>query len=304
VAARLRADPGVEAVLEAIDGTRSLWKVLQHAATPRALAAAWVLDASGAIDCREQAVGSLASEVEIVVDETRAARAEVRSGAAAPAAAARRATGATQVQGLKREIEDKFQRLAQLDHYQILGLEPSTNPAAIKRAYLEAAKRYHPDALARLGLDEALRAQANRVFAEIGKAHAVLSDPRRRRDYDSVRGTQSSGLDANRLAQAETLFRKGDVLIRSGNFRGAVEFLRPCVELWPEECAYQSALGWALYKKQPPEVEAAREHLERAIRLDPDDGVTLFRLSVVLRELGDVAGAEAAATRAERSGSR
>jgi tetratricopeptide (TPR) repeat protein len=302
VAGRLRADPAVEAVLEAIDGTRSLWKVLQHAATPRALAACWVLEAAGAIDCREQPVGSLVSEVEIVVEETEAPRAAARPGAAAPAQAARRAGGASQADGLRREIEERFQRLADLDHYQILGLEPSTNPAAIKRAYLEAAKRYHPDALARLGLDEAVRAQANRVFAEIGKAHAVLSDPRRRREYDSVRSTQSSGIDANRLAQAETLFRKGDVLLRSGNFRGAVEFLRPCVELWPEECAYQSALGWALFKKQPPETEAARDHLQRAIRLDPDDGVTLFRLSVVLRELGDIEGAEAAAARASKSG--
>ena len=87
--------------------------------------------------------------------------------------------------------------------------------------------------------------------------------------------------------------------VPQGNFRGAMEFLEPAVDVWPEECAYQSALGWALYKKAPTEPERARKHLELAAQLAPDDGVNLYRLSVVLRDLGDLEGSERAAHRAE-----
>ena len=107
--------------------------------------------------------------------------------------------------------------------------------------------------------------RANRIFGEIGKAHAVLGNEQGRRDYDATLDTNSTDLDADRLAQAETLYRKAEILMRQGNFRGALEFLAPSVELWPEECAYQSACGWSLYKKMPSEPEAAREHLSPSL---------------------------------------
>ena len=74
--------------------------------------------------------------------------------------------------------------------------------------------------------------------------------------YDEERRGGGSGIDANRLANAENFYRKGEILMRQGNFRGAFEFLKPAVELWPDECAYQSALGWTYYKKTPSEPEA------------------------------------------------
>jgi len=140
------------------------------------------------------------------------------------------------------------------------------------------------------------------VFGEISKAHATLSDPERRVRYDEERRGAGSGIDANRLANAENFYRKGEILMRQGNFRGAFDFLKPAVDLWPDDCTYQSALGWTYYKKTPSEPEVARQHLERALALDADDGVTLFRLGVVLRALGQAEAAQAAHARASRLG--
>lgn len=306
VAACLRRDDCVESLLASLDGERPLWQLLQAARSPRALAAAWVLDASGAIAHTGGGNGtsarSAAPQVEIVVAGPASAERRARTAATpdrgTDGEAERRAAAA-----LAREIDDRFQRLDQLDGYALLGIERDAAAAAIKQAYLAAAKSYHPDVIARSGLDTDTRVRANRVFAEIGKAYATLSDPERRRRYDLSLEGGGDELDAERLATAEGLFRKGDVLLRQGNFRGALEFLETAAELWPDDAAYQSALGWALYKKLPSEPERAREHLERAASLDPADAAVLFRLSVVLRTLGEAERSAAMLSRARHGDS-
>src|SRR5262249_4443120 len=127
-------------------------------------------------------------------------------------------------------------------------------------------------------------------FAEISTAWALLSHPERRRAYDASLGGHREALDADRIANAETNYRKGEILVRQGNFRGAIDYLRAAVELWPEEPEYQSALGWALFKKTPSEPKAAREHLERAVALGAQDATAQTRLATVLRELPELDG--------------
>ena len=289
VVSQLQLDPSVEALLEALGGEQTLWQLLQDIGTPRTLAAAWVLDASGAVTYRDtpRARGP-EQKVEIVVTAAQPAgrpksRAEAPRSPEAESAPAPSAAG----EALALEVADRFARLDDLDHYELLGLEREADAGDVKGAYLAAAKTYHPDVIARAGLDTDIRMRANKVFAEIGRAYATLSDPESRRQYDFSLDGGGVELDAERLATAEGLYRKGEVLLRQGNFKGALEFLEPAAELWPEEAEYQSALGWVLYKKLPSEPERAREHLEAAAVLDPSDQSVMFRLSVVLRALGE-----------------
>jgi tetratricopeptide (TPR) repeat protein len=309
--ARLRRDAGVDRLVASLEAGHALGVALQRAASPAALAAAWLLDADGALELREEAArpgGDEAAaapapapdvpEIEIVVAGAAGASApDTAAGGAAPGAAARGAS--PEAEKLRREVLDRHARLDALDHYTLLGVDANASPAVIKRAYFALAKRFHPDALARLGLDD-VRAHANDVFARIAKAHEVLSDPQERQRYDESRRAGGGELDANRLAQAEMLYRKAEIVMRTGNFTGALEFLRPAVELWPEEPAYQAAYGWALYKQAAPDPKAARGPLETAVELSPDDAVTWFRLGVVLRALGEAQAAESAIARARQ----
>jgi Flp pilus assembly protein TadD len=117
------------------------------------------------------------------------------------------------------------------------------------------------------------------------------ASPKARREYDTDAAGAEAG-EAERLAQAETLYRKGEILVRKGAFEEAVKFLGPAVELWAEDAEYRSALGWALYKKGKTEPKPAREHLARAVQLEPKNAVAHYRLGVVLRALGEQEAAQ------------
>jgi tetratricopeptide (TPR) repeat protein len=306
---RLHQDPDVARLLAELDGSRTLETALAEVRGPTALAAAWVLDALGALRWSEAPVEPAGSsedgeagepEFELVFDgggDTPAARAAPGRPAAAAAPAAR--APSADADALRREIEELHRSLAGRDHYALLGLQTGADLTAIKRAYFAAAKRFHPDTLGRLGLTD-LRAAAQQVFARIVQAYETLGDPERRREYDRSLAGEAQDTDVSRVVQAEALYRKGEVLLRAGNFNGAIEFLQPAVQLWPDEGAYQAALGWALYKKRPSDTKAARTHLQRAVGLDPRDAVAQFRLGLVLRSLGDTAAADRAMATAKR----
>ncbi len=304
LARRLHRDAEVDAFVAGLGGEASLGAQLDALQAPTTIAAAWVLDALGTLEFRSRPASespggdptaSGEPEIEVFV---RGAD-EPRTEAPGPLARAQSATPAAanaKLEALRSEILALHQSLGERDHYQLLGIARDADATAVRRAYVSAAKRFHPDALARLGLLD-LREVAEVVFARIATAHEALADPQSRSDYD--RGQEGAqDLDVARVVQAEALFRKAEILLRAGNFNGAFEFLRPAVAIWPDECAYQSALGWALYKKAPSDSKSAQEHLERAIALDRDDAVATFRLSVVLRSLGEKEAAEAMMARA------
>ena len=64
------------------------------------------------------------------------------------------------------------------DYYKILGVSRDASQEEIKKAYRRLALKYHPD---RHKGDK----EAEERFKEINEAYAVLSDPEKRRQYDS-----------------------------------------------------------------------------------------------------------------------
>jgi molecular chaperone DnaJ len=62
------------------------------------------------------------------------------------------------------------------DYYEVLGIGRDADEKAIKEAFRKLALKYHPDR------NKAPDAEAR--FKEIAEAYAVLSDPRKRADYD------------------------------------------------------------------------------------------------------------------------
>ncbi len=72
------------------------------------------------------------------------------------------------------------------DFYALLGVPKDADETTIKKAYRKLAKQYHPDR--NEGNDA-----AEQKFKDIGEAHAVLSDPEQRQEYDAIRSMTGGG---------------------------------------------------------------------------------------------------------------
>jgi DnaJ-domain-containing protein 1 len=67
-------------------------------------------------------------------------------------------------------------------HYQVLDVAPTADQAAIRRAYHQAARRWHPDRLGQLSAEDAKRAEVE--IRRVNQAWEVLGREDRRREYD------------------------------------------------------------------------------------------------------------------------
>ncbi|RPI01079.1 MAG: J domain-containing protein [Calditrichaeota bacterium] len=78
--------------------------------------------------------------------------------------------------------------MSEKDFYKILGVSEGADEQEIKKAYRELAKKYHPD-------KHKGDKRAEERFKDIAEAYSVLSDPKKRAQYDQIRryGGEFSG---------------------------------------------------------------------------------------------------------------
>jgi tetratricopeptide (TPR) repeat protein len=148
---------------------------------------------------------------------------------------------------LREQIESRAKDLDKQSLFQVLGLAPSATKEAIRAAYLELAKIFHPDRLHGTGL-ESLRPLVEGIFARVSEAHATLMDDDKRRNYAqslTMGGDLSRG---QKILEAELSFQKGTVLLRRKDFTGAILELKRAVTLNADEGEHYAALAWAMWQ--------------------------------------------------------
>ncbi len=97
------------------------------------------------------------------------------------------------------------------DYYRILGVDRKADDKTIKSAYRRLARKHHPDV--------AKGKESGDRFKEINEAYEVLSDPEKRRRYDSL------GPDWQRYTQAPPSGQGGGFRVEyGGDLGGAGDF--------------------------------------------------------------------------------
>jgi curved DNA-binding protein len=94
------------------------------------------------------------------------------------------------------------------DYYAVLGVDKTADANTIKKAYRKLAQKYHPD-------KNPGNKEAEEQFKKITEAHAVLSDPEKKRQYDQF---GANGFE-QRFSQ-EDIFRNVNINDVFGGFGG------------------------------------------------------------------------------------
>ncbi|MEL4357692.1 MULTISPECIES: molecular chaperone DnaJ [unclassified Luteococcus] len=75
---------------------------------------------------------------------------------------------------------------AEKDYYKILGVSKDAKPEEIKKAFRKLARENHPD-------QHPGDAKAEQRFKDVSEANSVLSDPKKRKEYDEARSLFGGG---------------------------------------------------------------------------------------------------------------
>jgi len=101
------------------------------------------------------------------------------------------------------------------NYYDILGVKKDATEQEIRKAYKKLAIKWHPDK------NPDNREQAQKKFQEIAEAYAVLSDPKKRQEYDyGGQGFDFSDFGTDPFEMFNSFFGGKDPFANFGNFGG------------------------------------------------------------------------------------
>lgn len=192
------------------------------------------------------------------------------------------------------EVKLAFERAKGQTYYDVLGVKQDATADDVRKAYFEAAKRWHSDRFAGLELGEYAR-WADDLFRLVAEAHQILGNAEKRSDYDFVLERKAKGLptDVNVILEAEGLFVKGKSLVRRGQAANAEPLLRKAVEMNPGEAEFWSYCGFAIYSANGKAgLAEAQEKLKKALEMNPKLDSAYEFMGKIARVEGDAAAAE------------
>lgn len=82
----------------------------------------------------------------------------------------------------QREIIELERAQESQDYFALLGVGRAASAEAMKQAFADFSKRYHPELFAGINLGS-FRARIERIYRRVAEAYAVLSNPERREAY-------------------------------------------------------------------------------------------------------------------------
>lgn len=198
---------------------------------------------------------------------------------------------------LSDEIEDLYSKYQDLDYYGILGVSHSSTAEEIKRAYYNAAKKYHPDKHLHLQTDA--KTKLTEIFTYITNAYLTLTNEQRRKDYENTQkspASQKPGMTAGQkdfqqkdhdpetqTRQAKQRFRDGKTAFWDKQFDAAARLFAAAIYFDQSVPTYHYFYGAALLALGSP--KKAVQALNKADELNPLNADILAELGHAYLEL-------------------
>jgi curved DNA-binding protein CbpA len=156
-----------------------------------------------------------------------------------------------------------------VDYYHVLRVWPTASEDAIKKAYFQMAKLYHPDVVSKGGeqsTDDGID------FKLINEAYAVLSDPMKRQEYDERLKGQgkkdpSTAIPEADKRSAQMAFEQAKAAMRHNRYDKAVVLLKSAIKYDDSNPAYHSWYGFSLGALRT-RLHEARDSCKRALEME------------------------------------
>jgi curved DNA-binding protein CbpA len=158
-----------------------------------------------------------------------------------------------------------------VDYYQVLRVWPTASDDAIKKAYFNLAKLFHPDVVGRASA-EGRGAPGDVDFKMINEAYSVLSDPMKRREYDGIfklqapRERRSSSKEADKRS-AQLAFDQARTAMDHNRYDKAVVLLKSAIKYDSTNAAYHSWYGFSLGALNT-RLHEARDACKKALEME------------------------------------
>lgn len=188
-------------------------------------------------------------------------------------------------------IHEKFAALAQATHYDVLEVASEAPVESIRSAFMRLARLAHPDQLGP-GADDELRKRATEVQRRVAVAWEVLSDPKRRQEYDVLHiapvGDTGGKPD---IVKAESNFQKGKTCLAKGENRRALDFFEAAARQDNHQAVYRIYRGWTRYlcadAADNRTRHDAREEIKTALSADESQDAGYLFLGQITKAAGN-----------------
>jgi CheY-like chemotaxis protein len=197
----------------------------------------------------------------------------------------------------REELLAMIEAMRSQNHFDVLSVDREASPGDVDAAYEALAREYHPDQFR--GRPEDVRALGLKIFDRLGEAQVVLRDANRRRKYiaqlerdrlELVEGDSSPFVQRESTGDAaEQVYFAGVEHLRGRRYREAVQAFRQAAALAPTLASYRGALGWALFRQAPADIEAIQAgliELRRAVQMEPGNPWVRISLGRFFAETG------------------
>lgn len=142
-----------------------------------------------------------------------------------------------------QEVRALLKRLEEKNYFEVLEVSEASSDDEVRARYADYAKKYHPDKIRKEAAPELLEAR-QKLFALVSEAATALEteDQRYKYAHDLEQGNVGGTADLEKVQaslQAETLFKKAEILLKVRKYDEAIEQIDEAITLAPDDTEFK-----------------------------------------------------------------